>query len=55
MIMNRPNETAASVHHFRFSAAKSRAFTGDPPPGVGDKLVVTKLARASRSRQTAAP
>src|SRR5262245_39777781 len=26
MIMNSPNETAVSVHHLRFSAAKSRAF-----------------------------
>jgi hypothetical protein len=28
MIMNKPNVTAASVHHFRFSTAKSRALTG---------------------------
>jgi hypothetical protein len=27
MIMNRPNATAASVHHFLFSSAKMRAFT----------------------------
>ena len=27
MIMNRPNETAASVHHLRFSGARSRALT----------------------------
>ena len=25
MIMNRPNATAPSVHHFRFSSAKMRA------------------------------
>jgi hypothetical protein len=25
IIMNRPKETAASVHHLRFSAAKMRA------------------------------
>jgi hypothetical protein len=31
MIMKRPNETAASVHHFRFSSAKIRAFI--PTPG----------------------
>ena len=29
MIMNRPNETAASVHHFLFSSANMRAFTPD--------------------------
>src|SRR5438128_8749135 len=27
MIMNRPTATAASVHHFRFSGVKRRAFT----------------------------
>jgi hypothetical protein len=26
MIMNSPNATAPSVHHFRFSSAKMRAF-----------------------------
>ena len=26
MIMNRPNDTAASVHHLRFSGARIRAF-----------------------------
>ena len=34
MIMNRPNETAMSVHHLRFSsatsAARTRAFTATP-------------------------
>jgi len=30
MIMNRPNETAASVHHLRFSSAKIRAFIHFP-------------------------
>ena len=27
MIMKSPNETAARVHHFRFSGARSRALT----------------------------
>ena len=31
MIMNSPNATAASVHHFLFSSAKIRALT--LPPG----------------------
>ena len=31
MIMKSPKATAASVHHFRFSSAKMRAFI--QPPG----------------------
>ena len=31
MIMNRPNDTAASVHHLRFSCARIRAFIGSLP------------------------
>src|SRR5438132_6722019 len=31
MIMKRPNETASSVHHLRFSSANRRALTRLPP------------------------
>src|SRR5207253_1981098 len=61
MIMNRPNATATSVHHFRFSSAKSRAFIRPPPlafahgrPWAGTcvpmchKLVRATLATANR-------
>ena len=34
MIMNSPNATAPSVHHFRFSSANMRARTLPPPQVV---------------------
>src|SRR5579884_2558491 len=43
MIMKRPNDTAASVHHFLFSSAKILARTGLSFP----KLVRTTLADAN--------
>src|SRR3954454_15119734 len=45
MIMNRPNATAPSVHHFLFSGSKIFAFISPPP-----KLVRTKLAVAQGAR-----
>jgi hypothetical protein len=39
MIMKRPKATAPSVHHLRFSGAKSLDFNGIPPR----KLVGAKL------------
>ncbi len=45
MIMNSPNETATSVHHFLFSSAKMRAFMRSvPPPVVAGKLAGTSRA-----------
>ena len=46
MIMKRPNDTAASVHHFLLSSAKIRAFILSPGRSW---LVLTKLASTSRS------
>ena len=40
--MNRPNDTAASVHHLRFSGARIRAFMQFSPEV--SVLVLTKLA-----------
>ena len=45
MIMKSPKDTAASVHHLRFSSAKSRAFIQPPVP----KLVLATLASANRA------
>src|SRR5919204_4349309 len=54
MIMNRPKETAASVHHFRFSGAKAcaamRALTRRDPLS---RLARTKLATTSFVGQAA--
>jgi hypothetical protein len=47
MIMNRPNATAPSVHHFLFSGAKIFAFINNLPK----KLVTTKLAAAAGVRR----
>src|SRR5262245_10163195 len=46
MIMNSPNETASSVHHFLFSGAKSRALMRSVPPVR--KLVGANLPTAPR-------
>src|SRR5947207_3415800 len=52
MIMKSPNETAASVHHLRFSGVKRRAFTNVSPCLASTKLVHTRLASTNRSGQT---
>ena len=56
--MKRPNATAASVHHFLFSSAKSLAFIAQLPsvqnPTVVDaKLVRVTLAATNHAARTA--
>src|SRR5436189_118436 len=55
MIMNSPTATAASVHHFRFSAVKSRALTTrrleNPVPFARGRLRLDADAGAGRERQ----
>jgi hypothetical protein len=43
MIMNKPNETAASVHHLRFSSANSRALPVVPAPASFWSVCITGL------------
>src|SRR5438034_1267323 len=45
MIMNRPKETAPSVHHFRFSAVKS-------PARIEKKLALANLRQGSKAPGT---
>src|ERR687887_214233 len=55
MIMNSPTATAASVHHFLFSGAKSRALTlrrlKNPVRFARGRLRLDADARAGRERQ----
>src|SRR5213595_802647 len=55
MIMKRPTATAASVHHFRFSAVKSRALTSgrleNPVPFARGRLHLDADPRGRRERQ----
>src|SRR6266550_763126 len=55
MIMKSPTATAASVHHFRFSAVKSLALTSgrleNPVPFARGRLRLDADARAGRERQ----
>src|SRR5947208_13452785 len=49
MIMNSPTATAASVHHFRFSAVKSRALTlGRLKKALHSPRTVTRTLRPVR-------
>src|SRR3954471_8580241 len=47
MIMNSPNATAPSVHHFLFSSANMRARTASPPRVVSGHKVIRRLAQAT--------